>query len=210
MQGGTAPHRPAEGRVVPTATYRFQVHGGFTFDHAAEQASYLDALGVSHAYLSPVLQPAAGSTHGYDVVNHDVVNEEAGGGTELARLSRTLSLYGLGVIVDVVPNVDILPDVVVPSVVLPNVDVIPNVDVLPIGTKVVAGTVNMGLTPPGPSSLAPIVIPVRPTADAEAIPVGDEADAAAPDKELPAIVGQIPDAVPAMPPPSNTVVDPEV
>ncbi|GAA2738491.1 malto-oligosyltrehalose synthase [Pedococcus aerophilus] len=104
MQRGTPPHRPAEGRVVPTATYRLQVHGGFTFDNAAEQASYLDALGVSHAYLSPVLQPAPGSTHGYDVVNHDLVNEEAGGGTELARLSRTLSLYGLGVIVDVVPN----------------------------------------------------------------------------------------------------------
>ena len=104
MQRGTPPHRPAEGRVVPTATYRLQVHGEFTFDQAAEQASYLDALGVSHAYLSPVLQPAPGSTHGYDVVDHDLVNEEAGGGTELARLSRTMSLYGLGVIVDVVPN----------------------------------------------------------------------------------------------------------
>lgn len=104
MQRGTPPHRPAEGRVVPTATYRLQVHGEFTYDHAAEQASYLDALGVSHAYLSPVLQPAAGSTHGYDVVDHDLINEEAGGGTELTRLSRTLSLYGLGVIVDVVPN----------------------------------------------------------------------------------------------------------
>ncbi|MGA8979900.1 MAG: malto-oligosyltrehalose synthase [Pedococcus sp.] len=90
--------------MVPTATYRLQVHGEFTFDQAAEQASYLDSLGVSHAYLSPVLQSAPGSTHGYDVVDHDLVNEEAGGGTELARLSRTMSLYGLGVIVDVVPN----------------------------------------------------------------------------------------------------------
>ena len=62
MQRGTPPHRPAEGRVVPTATYRLQVHGGFTFDNAAEQASYLDALGVSHAYLSPVLQPAPASS----------------------------------------------------------------------------------------------------------------------------------------------------
>lgn len=103
MQRG-APHRPGPGKEVPTATYRLQVHGGFTFDNASEQASYLDALGVSHAYLSPVLQPSPGSTHGYDVVNHDLVNEEAGGGTELARLSRTLSLYGLGVVVDVVPN----------------------------------------------------------------------------------------------------------
>jgi hypothetical protein len=96
-----------------------------------------------------------------------------------------------------------LPDVDM----LPIVDVVPIVEVLPnvvIGTKVVVGTVNMGLTPPAPSSVAPIVIPVRPTA------VGDEADAAAPAKELPAVVGQMPDAVPAMPPPSNTVVDTEV
>ena len=33
-------------------------------------AAYLADLGVSHAYLSPVLQAAPGSTHGYDVLDH--------------------------------------------------------------------------------------------------------------------------------------------
>jgi hypothetical protein len=79
-----------------------------------------------------------------------------------------------------------------------------------LGTTLVVGTVNRGLRPPAPSSLAPIGIPTRPTADTEPIPVGDEADAAGPAKELLPIVGQVPDAVPAMPPPSNTVVDSEV
>jgi hypothetical protein len=37
---------------------------------------------------------------------------------------------------------------------------------------------GMGLSPPTPSSVEPIGIPTRPTADGEAMPVGDEADAA--------------------------------
>ena len=53
-------HRPDPGRVVPTATYRLQVHAGFGFDAAAEHTAYLASLGVSHLYLSPVLQAAPG------------------------------------------------------------------------------------------------------------------------------------------------------
>ena len=98
-----AAHRPGADRVVPTSTYRLQVQPAFTFDQAAEQVKYLDALGVSHAYVSPVLQPAPGSTHGYDVVDHDRYNEEAGG-AEFNRLGRTLSLFGMGMVVDIVPN----------------------------------------------------------------------------------------------------------
>jgi hypothetical protein len=114
-------------------------------------------------------------------------------------------------VVDVVPNVDMLPDVVVPSVVVvPKVDMVPSVELLPIGPKVVAGTVNRGLRPPAPSSVAPIGIPTRAEAAAEAIPVGDEADAAGPAKALLPIVKQVPDAVPVMPPPSNAVGDTEV
>jgi hypothetical protein len=72
------------------------------------------------------------------------------------------------------------------------------------------GTEVTGLRPPAPSSVEPIGIPTRPRAAAEPIPVGDEADPAGPAKELPPVCGQPPDAVPAMPPPSNAVVDVEV
>src|ERR1700728_3409566 len=48
------------------ATYRVQLHAGFTFDDAAAITGYLAELGVSHLYCSPVLQAAAGSTAGYD------------------------------------------------------------------------------------------------------------------------------------------------
>ncbi len=96
--------RPASERPVPTGTYRLQVHGGFGFDDAAEQADYLAALGVSHAYLSPVLQPAPGSAHGYDVVDHSRLNVEAGGRPAFDRLSARLRSAGLGAVADVVPN----------------------------------------------------------------------------------------------------------
>ena len=80
-------HRPDPGRVVPTATYRLQVHAGFGFDAAAEHAAYLASLGVSHLYLSPVLQAAPGSMHGYDVLDHTRISEEAGG-REALRAAR--------------------------------------------------------------------------------------------------------------------------
>ena len=40
---------------------------------------YLADLGVSHLYLSPVLQAVPGSMHGYDVLDHTRISEELGG-----------------------------------------------------------------------------------------------------------------------------------
>jgi (1->4)-alpha-D-glucan 1-alpha-D-glucosylmutase len=88
----------------PRATYRVQLHAGFGFDAAAGQVDYLSRLGVSHLYLSPVLQAAAGSTHGYDVVDHSKVNVELGGGEGYARLSSGLRAKGMGQLLDIVPN----------------------------------------------------------------------------------------------------------
>ncbi|MEA2972913.1 MAG: (1-_4)-alpha-D-glucan 1-alpha-D-glucosylmutase [Actinomycetota bacterium] len=88
----------------PLATYRLQMHAGFTFDDAAEIVDYLADLGVSHVYLSPILQAAAGSTHGYDVVDHSRLNVELGGDAGHERLAEALRRRGLGQIVDIVPN----------------------------------------------------------------------------------------------------------
>jgi hypothetical protein len=71
------------------------------------------------------------------------------------------------------------------------------------------GRVGRGLRPPAPSSVEPSGIPLRPTFAADPI-VGDEAEAAGFPSELPAVVAHVPDAVPAMPPPSNTYVDAEL
>lgn len=97
-------------RAVPTSTYRLQIHGGFGFDAAAEQTDYIASLGVSHLYLSPILQPAPGSTHGYDVVDHASLNAEAGGREAFDRLVAAARASGLGIIVDVVPNHMTVPE----------------------------------------------------------------------------------------------------
>ncbi len=91
-------------RRIPTSTYRLQLHRGFTFDDAAEIATYLYDLGISHVYSSPYLQAAPGSMHGYDVVDHQRVNRELGGREAHERFSKRLGENGLGQVLDIVPN----------------------------------------------------------------------------------------------------------
>ncbi|MGO4209565.1 alpha-amylase family glycosyl hydrolase, partial [Terriglobus sp. YAF25] len=89
---------------IPTSTYRLQLHAGFDFDHASAVADYLHDLGITHIYCSPYLQAAPGSMHGYDVVDHQKVNEELGGIEGHGRLRWRLGELGLGQILDIVPN----------------------------------------------------------------------------------------------------------
>jgi (1->4)-alpha-D-glucan 1-alpha-D-glucosylmutase len=88
----------------PTATYRLQLQPNFGFEQAAALIPYLMELGVSHLYASPYLQAAAGSTHGYDVVDPTRVNEELGGAEAHAHLCERLIAAGLGQMIDMVPN----------------------------------------------------------------------------------------------------------
>jgi (1->4)-alpha-D-glucan 1-alpha-D-glucosylmutase len=89
---------------APRATYRLQLHPGFGFDAAAAVVPYLADLGVSHVYLSPVLQAAPGSTHGYDVVDHARPSEQLGGAEGHGRLAAAIAQSGLGQVLDIVPN----------------------------------------------------------------------------------------------------------
>ncbi len=87
------------------STYRLQVHGGFGFDRCGRGRPYLHDLGVSHAYLSPVLMADAGSMHGYDVVDHGQISAGAGWPRRLRAAGRQrCTRHGLGAVVDVVPN----------------------------------------------------------------------------------------------------------
>ncbi|MFC7302899.1 malto-oligosyltrehalose synthase [Streptomyces monticola] len=88
----------------PTATYRLQLHTGFPFAAARAAVPYLAALGISHLHLSPVLEAAPGSAHGYDIVDHARVRGELGGEEGLRALSATAREHGLGLVVDIVPN----------------------------------------------------------------------------------------------------------
>ncbi|MGY1783229.1 malto-oligosyltrehalose synthase [Geodermatophilus sp. SYSU D01036] len=91
-------------RATPAATYRLQVTAEFTLDDAAAVAGYLADLGVTHAYSSPLLRSAAGSTHGYDTVDHAHVDEPRGGQEGFDRFVAALHEHGLGLVLDLVPN----------------------------------------------------------------------------------------------------------
>jgi (1->4)-alpha-D-glucan 1-alpha-D-glucosylmutase len=90
--------------AVPHATYRLQLTRDFDFDAAAALAPYLKRLGVTHLYASPFLKARPGSTHGYDIVDHEQLNPELGGDEGFARLSAALAEQDLGLILDFVPN----------------------------------------------------------------------------------------------------------
>src|SRR5713101_6651244 len=68
------------------ATYRLQLGSALGFDAVAALGPYLDALGVSDAYLSPCFRCGPGSSHGYDVTDHNALNPEIAGATAFDRM----------------------------------------------------------------------------------------------------------------------------
>jgi (1->4)-alpha-D-glucan 1-alpha-D-glucosylmutase len=89
---------------APAATYRIQLSGEMRFADVQRMVGYLDSLGVSDVYCSPILAAREGSPHGYDISDHGRINPELGGGEDLRALSATLRARGMGLIADIVPN----------------------------------------------------------------------------------------------------------
>lgn len=87
-----------------SATYRVQLNKQFTLADARRIVPYLDRLGVSHLYCSPILAARPGSTHGYDVIDPKQVNPEIGTLDELRALAGELHERGMGILLDIVPN----------------------------------------------------------------------------------------------------------
>nr|WP_045234163.1 malto-oligosyltrehalose synthase [Deinococcus pimensis] len=104
MKGAPRAGGAGAGARVPRATYRLQLHAGFTFEDARGVLDYLARLGVSDLYLSPPFQAVTGSTHGYNLVNFERISEELGGEEGLRALSEDARARGMGVVVDFVPN----------------------------------------------------------------------------------------------------------
>ncbi|HET8798045.1 MAG TPA: malto-oligosyltrehalose synthase [Thermoanaerobaculia bacterium] len=89
---------------VPLATYRLQFHAGFTLQDARDIVDYLHALGISDLYSSPLLKPRSGSTHGYDIVDANLLNPALGTDGDLDALRDDLARRGMGLLLDIVPN----------------------------------------------------------------------------------------------------------
>ena len=95
-----------EGRQppIPRATYRIQFNKDFGFRKAAALVPYLARLGISHLYASPYLKARPGSTHGYDIIDHNALNPELGSASDYQAMVKALQDHGLSQILDVVPN----------------------------------------------------------------------------------------------------------
>jgi (1->4)-alpha-D-glucan 1-alpha-D-glucosylmutase len=89
---------------IPTATYRLQLNRNFTFRDATKLVPYLSSLGISHCYASPYLRARPGSTHGYDIIDHNALNPEIGTPEEYEQFVAELHGHGMGQILDIVPN----------------------------------------------------------------------------------------------------------
>src|SRR5687767_5564791 len=87
-----------------TGTYRVQFNADFRLEHARGLVPYLERLGVSHLYASPLLAARPGSLHGYDVADPTRLNPELGSEDELRGLAADLRERGMGILLDIVPN----------------------------------------------------------------------------------------------------------
>jgi (1->4)-alpha-D-glucan 1-alpha-D-glucosylmutase len=97
----TANRNPAH---VPASTFRVQLNRSFQFRDLSAVVDYLNDLGITDCYFSPVLASRPGSPHGYDIIDHSRLNPEIGTEAELGELAAKLGLYGMGIVADVVPN----------------------------------------------------------------------------------------------------------
>jgi (1->4)-alpha-D-glucan 1-alpha-D-glucosylmutase len=91
-------------RVRPGSAYRLQFNHSFRFVDGIRLIPYLQRLGITTLYASPILAARSGSMHGYDITDHNRINPEIGSEEELQQLLGLLQRSGMGLLLDVVPN----------------------------------------------------------------------------------------------------------
>ncbi|HEX3599825.1 MAG TPA: malto-oligosyltrehalose synthase, partial [Lacipirellulaceae bacterium] len=89
---------------IPQATYRLQLGADLTLDQVTALLPYLEKLGITDLYLSPLFRARAESSHGYDVVDHGTIDPAIGDLQSFSRLSEVARQAGMGILLDVVPN----------------------------------------------------------------------------------------------------------
>ncbi len=89
---------------IPISTYRVQFNLHFRFVDGRDLVPYLNALGITDLYSSPRFKARRGSPHAYDVANPLRINSELGTEEEFDELAQKLRAYGMGLLLDIVPN----------------------------------------------------------------------------------------------------------
>jgi (1->4)-alpha-D-glucan 1-alpha-D-glucosylmutase len=89
---------------VPIATYRLQLNSQFKFTDARAIIPYLQDLGITDIYASPVFKAKKGSLHGYDQVDPAQLNPELGTESDWESLTGDITGRNMGLLLDIVPN----------------------------------------------------------------------------------------------------------
>ncbi|NEP20354.1 MAG: hypothetical protein F6J97_26325 [Leptolyngbya sp. SIO4C1] len=89
---------------IPVATYRIQFNPEFGFKAAKDIVNYLEDLGITDIYASPIFKARNGSMHGYDVVDPTRLNPELGSERDFKSLTKALRDRDMGWLQDIVPN----------------------------------------------------------------------------------------------------------
>jgi len=89
---------------IPVSTYKVLLNPDFNFRSFQAVLPYLEELGITDLYVSPIFKARSGSRHGYDVVDFSRLNSELGSESEFEALALEVSRRGLGWIQDMVPN----------------------------------------------------------------------------------------------------------
>ncbi len=89
---------------IPVATYRLQFNQDFRFSNARDLVPYLNDLGISDIYASPYFKARKGSSHGYDILDHNTINPEVGSPDDYREMIAVLHKHDMGHILDIVPN----------------------------------------------------------------------------------------------------------
>lgn len=89
---------------VPLSTYRLQFNKNFTFHDACKILNYLQDLGITDVYASPILTSRRGSGHGYDVTDPTHIDPDLGTEEEFEVFQKELQEREIGLLLDIVPN----------------------------------------------------------------------------------------------------------
>jgi (1->4)-alpha-D-glucan 1-alpha-D-glucosylmutase len=96
--------RPTSKARIPASTYRLQLGARMPFAAVADLVGYLDELGITDCYVSPIMAARSQSEHGYDVVDPGRLNPEIGSEDDFCDFAGRLVRRGMGLVLDVVPN----------------------------------------------------------------------------------------------------------
>ena len=89
---------------IPLSTYRLQFGRAFRFREACSVVPYLNRLGITDVYASPIFRAHSDIANGYDIVDPTSLSPSLGSRDEFIAFCSQLKQHDMGLVLDIVPN----------------------------------------------------------------------------------------------------------